>query len=79
MRAGPGAEANVCGLAAGERDHRRTAILYAPSVAAGDAEGLPIVVLEEQAMGTPVVTSIGAGIPEVVENRVTGLLAPERD
>jgi colanic acid/amylovoran biosynthesis glycosyltransferase len=52
-----------------------------PSITAedGNAEGLPTVVQEAQAMGLPVVGSASAGIPEAVEHGVTGLLAPERD
>ncbi|MFE4106497.1 glycosyltransferase [Almyronema epifaneia] len=59
----------------------RAAVLAAPSVTGqqGDSEGLPIVILEAQAMGLPVVSSWHAGIPEAVEHEKTGFLAPEKD
>ena len=56
-------------------------LLAVPSVTAatGDTEGAPMVVLEAQAMGLPVVGSIHAGIPELVLEGETGLLAKEKD
>ncbi|MDJ0702079.1 MAG: glycosyltransferase [Leptolyngbyaceae cyanobacterium MO_188.B28] len=59
----------------------RVSILAAPSVTAsqGDSEGLPNVVLEAQAMGLAVVSTLHAGIPEAVIHEETGFLAPERD
>jgi colanic acid/amylovoran biosynthesis glycosyltransferase len=52
-----------------------------PSVEAadGDAEGLPNVVLEAMAEGTPVVGSRHAGIAEAVADGRTGLLMPPGD
>ena len=56
-------------------------LLCVPSVTAsdGDSEGLPTVLMEAQAMGTPVVTTQHAGNPEAVLDGRTGLVAPEGD
>lgn len=60
---------------------RRASVLAAPSATArdGDAEGLPNVVVEAAASGLPVVATRHSGIPEAVEDGVTGLLVPEGD
>lgn len=60
---------------------RKASVLCLPSVTAanGDSEGLPIVLLEALAMGTPVVASRHAGIPEAVLHEQTGLLTAEGD
>ncbi|WP_239334070.1 glycosyltransferase family 4 protein [Frankia sp. CiP3] len=48
-------------------------------VLASSLEGLPLSVLEAQACGTPVVAFPTAGIPEIVTDGVTGLLARAGD
>jgi glycosyltransferase involved in cell wall biosynthesis len=60
---------------------RRASVLAAPSVIAadGDAEGLPNVVVEAAASGLPVVSTIHSGIPEAIEDGVSGFLVPEGD
>lgn len=52
-----------------------------PSVAAanGDAEGVPVSLMEAMASGAVVVSSVHSGIPELVEDGLGGFLAPERD
>lgn len=45
----------------------------------GDEEGLPVSILEAMAHGLPVVATRHAGIPEAVEDGVTGLLVDEGD
>ena len=58
--------------------HRAT-VLAAPSIVAadGDAEGLPMVLCEAQAIGLPIVAFRGPGVSEaVVENRTALLVAP---
>lgn len=56
-------------------------VLLVPSVLAadGDKEGLPQTLVEGMASGIPVVATAHAGIPELVRDRETGLLVPERD
>jgi colanic acid/amylovoran biosynthesis glycosyltransferase len=60
--------------------HGATAVCV-PSVTAqsGDSEGLPNVVIEAMAAGTPVVASRHGGIDEAVEHGRTGLLVPPGD
>jgi colanic acid/amylovoran biosynthesis glycosyltransferase len=45
----------------------------------GDTEGLPVAILEAMASALPVVSTRHSGIPEAVEEGVTGLLVNERD
>ena len=59
----------------------RADLLVVPSVTArdGDMEGLPIVIVEAMATGLPIVGTRHSGIPEVVEDGVTGRLVDEGD
>ncbi|WNM60287.1 glycosyltransferase [Candidatus Nitrospira neomarina] len=56
-------------------------ILIAPSVTAkdGDQEGIPNAIKEAMAMGLPVIATQHSGIPELVEDGVSGYLVRERD
>jgi len=59
----------------------RAHLLIAPSVtgANGDQEGIPVALMEAMAVGMPVVSTFHSGIPELVEDGVSGRLVPERD
>ena len=56
-------------------------MLAAPCVVAedGNADGLPTVLLEAMAFGTPCVATGVTGIPEVVRDGVTGVIVPPHD
>lgn len=48
--------------------------------ATGDhMDGIPVALMEAMAMGMPVVSTTVSGIPELIEDGVSGLLVPERD
>ena len=59
----------------------RSHILIAPSVTAsdGDEEGIPNTLKEAMAMSLPVISTRHSGIPELVEDGVSGYLVRERD
>ncbi|MFQ6005294.1 MAG: glycosyltransferase [Woeseia sp.] len=57
------------------------AVLAGPSVVAADQDrdGLPTILLEAMAMGTPCISTDVTGIPEVLREGETGLSVPQRD
>lgn len=59
----------------------KTDIVCMPSITAesGDTEGLPMTILEASAYKIPVVSTFHAGIPEAIEDGVSGYLVPERN
>jgi len=57
------------------------AVFAAPCVVGSDGnrDGLPTVLLEAMALGTPCVSTAVTGIPEVLRDGETGLMVPQRD
>ena len=45
----------------------------------GETEGIPTVIMEAMATGLPVISTIHAGIPELICHAQNGLIVPERD
>lgn len=58
-----------------------SAVMAAPCVvgADGNRDGLPTVLIESLALGTPAVSTPVTGIPELIRDGDTGLLVPEHD
>ena len=65
----------VAGLLAGAD----VAVLPSVVTPSGKQEGIPVVLMEALAMEVPVVATRISGVPELIEDRRTGLLVPERD
>ncbi len=63
------------------RHMREAAVLVAPCVEAadGDRDGLPTVVLEAMALGTPCITTNVTGLREVIQHNETGFSAPQKN
>ena len=55
---------------------RRADVFVLPSVVArdGQMEGLPVALMEALASGVPAISTALSGIPEIIEDGVTGLL-----
>ena len=56
-------------------------IVLAPSITSrdGDCEGIPVSLMESMAKGLPVISTYHSGIPELIEDGVSGYLLPERE
>lgn len=61
------------------RLYREADMFVIPCVTATDGhhDGIPVALMEAMASGTPVVSSNISGIPELIEDDVSGLLTPE--
>ncbi len=72
---GPRPQREVIGLL------RKATVFAAPCIVGGDGnrDGLPTVLLEAMAVGTPCISTDVTGIPEVVQDGVTGLIARQGD
>ena len=59
----------------------RSDVVALPSVTldTGKMEGIPVALMEAMAVAKPVISTRISGIPELVENGISGLLVPERD
>jgi glycosyltransferase involved in cell wall biosynthesis len=60
---------------------REASVFVLPSVVttSGNAEGIPVALMEAMAAGLPVISTTTTGIPELIEDGVSGLLVPPRD
>ncbi|WP_392479549.1 glycosyltransferase [Nostoc sp. C110] len=60
---------------------QQAAVFAAPYIIGqdGNRDGLPTVLLEAMALGTPCVSTDVTGIPELVRDRQTGLIVPQHD
>jgi glycosyltransferase involved in cell wall biosynthesis len=63
------------------RQMRSAAVFTLPCIIAndGDRDGLPNVLFESMALGTPCVSTDVTGIPEILHDGETGLMVPQRD
>ncbi len=60
---------------------KETDLFLLPSVqdSMGDKEGIPVSLMEAMASGVVVLSTLHSGIPELIDDGVSGFLVPERD
>lgn len=60
---------------------QKSDVFLLPSVTSetGDMEGVPVALMEAMAIGLITVSTFHSGIPELIEDKVSGFLAPEGD
>ncbi len=60
---------------------RRSRVFALPCITADDGhmDGLPVALMEAAAAGLPLISTDVAGIPELVQDGVTGIVVPQRD
>ncbi len=63
------------------REIRNAALFVAPCIVGddGNRDGLPTVLLETMALGTPCISTNVTGIPEVIHDKITGLVIEQGD
>ena len=54
-------------------------LLPSKTAADGDMEGIPVALMEAMAVGLPVVSTYHSGIPELIQNNISGWLVSEND
>ncbi len=57
----------------------RAFVQHSMTAISGDSEGTPVGILEAGGAGLPVISTYHAGIPDVVEDGITGYLVNEGD
>ena len=64
-----------------ERELTKADVFLLPSVRDkyGLMEGIPVAIMESMAVGLPVISTFHSGIPEIIEDGVTGFLCRERN
>ncbi len=60
---------------------KKADVFILPSVTdnSGDMEGIPVSLMEAMASGVVVLSTYHSGIPELIQDNISGFLVPERD
>ena len=64
-----------------EKELAKADVFLLPSVCDkyGLMEGIPVAIMESMAMGLPVISTFHSGIPEIIEDGVSGFLCREKN
>jgi glycosyltransferase involved in cell wall biosynthesis len=66
-------------LMAGYMEKSLAFVQHSMTASNGDSEGTPVAILEASAAALPVISTVHAGIPDVVIDGITGFLVKEKD